>query len=85
MQKIKQARVKKMTLLAREESAVLLPRDTTHRSDIRDATSLQYGLKQIFMAMEKLATHSRQAYEDLHKCIKEASSTQDNPECPYHG
>ncbi|XWS24582.1 hypothetical protein CRYUN_Cryun28dG0115300 [Craigia yunnanensis] len=85
MQKIIQARVKKMTLLAREESAVLLPRDTTRRSDIRDATSLQYGLKQIFMAMEKLATHSRQAYEVLHKCIEEGRATQDNPECPYHG
>ncbi|XWS20869.1 hypothetical protein CRYUN_Cryun30bG0006100 [Craigia yunnanensis] len=84
MQKIMQARVKKMTLLARGESAVL-PRDTTHRSDIRDVTSLQCGPKQIFMEMEKLATDSRQAYEDLHKCIKEARATQDNSECPYHG
>ncbi|XWS25991.1 hypothetical protein CRYUN_Cryun27aG0115300 [Craigia yunnanensis] len=76
---------RQMTLLAREESAVLLPRDTTHHSDIKDAISLQYGLKQIFMAIEKLATYSRQAYEDLHKCIIEASATQDNRECPYHG
>lgn len=85
VQKIMQARLKKMTLLTREESDFLLPRDSTHRSDVQGATSLQYGLKQIFMAMEKLATHSRQAYEDLQNCIKEAKATQDLSECPYHG
>ncbi|XVE94438.1 hypothetical protein REPUB_Repub02eG0008500 [Reevesia pubescens] len=78
MQKIMQARVKKMTLLATEEIDVLLPKDTTHHSDIRDATSLHYGLKQIFMAMEKLAIHSKEAYEELHKCIEEGRATKDN-------
>ncbi|XP_022750168.1 nitrate regulatory gene2 protein-like isoform X2 [Durio zibethinus] len=85
MQKMMQARVKKMTLQAKEESSVLLPRDTTGRSDIRDATSFQYDLKQIFSAMEKLAILSRQAYEELHECIEEGMAIQDNPECPYHG
>ncbi|XVF63558.1 hypothetical protein PTKIN_Ptkin09bG0096400 [Pterospermum kingtungense] len=78
MQKIMQARGKKMTLLTREESAFLLPRGTTHRSDTKGAASLQYGLKQIIMAMEKFATHSRQAYEDLQNGIKEAKATQDH-------
>ncbi|KAK8705731.1 hypothetical protein V6N13_049325 [Hibiscus sabdariffa] len=79
MQKLMQAQAKKMARLAREESDVILPRDTTHRSDIRDANSLPYGLKQLFMAMEKLATHSRQAYEELHNCIEESKAAQDNP------
>ncbi|GMJ10594.1 hypothetical protein like AT1G20530 [Hibiscus trionum] len=78
MQKLMQAQVKKMTRLAREESDVL-PRDTTHSSDIRDANSLPYGLKQLFVAMEKLATHSRQAYEELHNYIEESKAAQDNP------
>ncbi|XP_022769327.1 nitrate regulatory gene2 protein-like [Durio zibethinus] len=85
MKKMMQARVKKMTLLAREESAALLPRETTRGSDIKDATSLQYGLKQIFIAMEKHATQSRQAYEELQKYIEEGRASQDNPECLYHG
>ncbi|XVE56265.1 hypothetical protein DITRI_Ditri03aG0224500 [Diplodiscus trichospermus] len=84
MQKIMKDRVKKMTPLAREESDFLLPRDTTRCSDIRDATSLQCGLKQMLMAMEKLATQSRQAYEELHKCIEEVRATQHNPTC-HHG
>ncbi|KAK8623243.1 hypothetical protein V6N13_118131 [Hibiscus sabdariffa] len=71
MQKLMQARAKKMARLTREESDVLLPRDTTQRSDNMDASSLPYGLKQICMAMEKLAIHSRQAYEELHNCIEE--------------
>ncbi|GMI67433.1 hypothetical protein HRI_000412600 [Hibiscus trionum] len=78
MQKLMQAQVKKMTRLAREESDVL-PRDTTHSSDIRDANSLPCGLKQLFVAMEKLATHSRQAYEELHNYIEESKAAQDNP------
>ncbi|KAL4273018.1 hypothetical protein GQ457_13G007880 [Hibiscus cannabinus] len=79
MQKLMQAQAKKMARLAREESDVILPRDTTHRSDIRDANSLPYGLKQLFVAMEKLATHSKQAYEELHNCIEESKAAQDNP------
>ncbi|GMJ02763.1 hypothetical protein like AT1G20530 [Hibiscus trionum] len=85
MQKLIQARAKKMMRRAREESDVLLPRDTTHRSDIMDASSLPFGLKQIFMAMEKLATHSKQAYEELHNCIEESKDPQDNPKSePTH-
>ncbi|PPD91868.1 hypothetical protein GOBAR_DD11178 [Gossypium barbadense] len=79
MQKLMQAQVKKMTRIAREESDVLLPRDATPRSDIRDATSLVNGLKQIFMGMEKLANHSRQAYEELHKYMEESKATQEYP------
>ncbi|XP_039055868.1 protein ALTERED PHOSPHATE STARVATION RESPONSE 1-like isoform X2 [Hibiscus syriacus] len=79
MQKLLQARAKKITRFAREERDVLLPRDTTRHSDIRDAGSWPYGLKQIFRAMEKLATHSRQAYEDIHNCIEDSKAPQDNP------
>lgn len=81
MQKMMQARVKKMTEWAREESAVLEPRDTstTDGSNIREAASLQHGLKQIFMAMEKLAIHFRQAYGGLHQCTEKCKATQDNP------
>ncbi|OMO85489.1 hypothetical protein COLO4_21593 [Corchorus olitorius] len=71
MQKIMQARVKKMTQLTREECALLLPRDSTRVSDLKGGISLQCGLRQIFMAMEKLATHSSQAYEELHKFIED--------------
>ncbi|XP_039024353.1 protein ALTERED PHOSPHATE STARVATION RESPONSE 1-like [Hibiscus syriacus] len=87
MQKLMQAQVKKMTQLAREERDALLPRDTTRCSDIRDAGSLTNGLNQIFMAMEKLATHSRQAYEELHNCIEESKAPQDKPlkSTPIHG
>ncbi|MBA0565737.1 hypothetical protein Golob_010598 [Gossypium lobatum] len=81
MQKMMQARVKKMTEWAKEESAVLEPRDTstTDGSNIREAASLQHGLKQIFMAMEKLAIHFRQAYGELHQCTEKCKATQDNP------
>ncbi|GMI91387.1 hypothetical protein like AT1G20530 [Hibiscus trionum] len=78
-----QARVKKMTLWASEEHAVVPTRDTstTGGSNTRDASaSLQYGLKQMFMAMEKLASQSRQAYEELPQCIEKckAKATEDN-------
>ncbi|MBA0865881.1 hypothetical protein Goshw_016219 [Gossypium schwendimanii] len=79
MQKLMQAQVKKMTRIAREESDVLLPRNATPRSDIRDATSLVNGLEQIFMGMEKLANRSRQAYEELHKYMEESKATQEYP------
>ncbi|KAK8646341.1 hypothetical protein V6N13_120133 [Hibiscus sabdariffa] len=78
-------RVKKMTLWARKESTVVPTRDTstTDGSNTRDASaSLQYGLKQIFKAMEKLASQSKQAYEELPECIEKckakAKATQDN-------
>ncbi|KAK6277848.1 hypothetical protein POUND7_018171 [Theobroma cacao] len=80
IKKIMRARVRKMTLLAREETAALLPADT-RRSDIRVATSLQVGLKQIFVGMEKLATQSRQTYQELHKCIELCRACQDKPDC----
>ncbi|GMI82439.1 hypothetical protein like AT1G20530 [Hibiscus trionum] len=66
-----QARVQKMTLWASEESAVVLPRDTgtADGGNTRDASAgLQNGLKQIFMAMEKLASEFKQAYEELPQC-----------------
>ncbi|KAK9023064.1 hypothetical protein V6N11_003295 [Hibiscus sabdariffa] len=75
-----QARVKNMTLWERKESTVVPTRDTstTDGSDTRDASaSLQYGLKQIFKAMEKLASQSKQAYEELPQCIEKCKATQD--------
>ncbi|KAE8717092.1 Detected protein of unknown function [Hibiscus syriacus] len=60
-----QARVKKMTLWGSKESVVVPPRDTSDAS-----ASLQYDLKQIFMTMEKLASQSSQAYEELPQCIE---------------
>ncbi|XP_039052789.1 nitrate regulatory gene2 protein-like [Hibiscus syriacus] len=70
-----QARVKKMALWESKESAVVPPRNTSDAS-----ASLQYGLKQIFMTMEKLASQSRQVYEELPQCIEKckAKATQDN-------
>ncbi|KAK8585226.1 hypothetical protein V6N13_139161 [Hibiscus sabdariffa] len=80
-----QARVKKMTLWASEESAVVVPGDTSTAdgSNSRVASAgLQYGLKQIFMAMEKLSSEFKQAYEELPQCIEKckakAKATQDN-------
>ncbi|XP_031254595.1 nitrate regulatory gene2 protein-like isoform X2 [Pistacia vera] len=57
IQKVIQARDKRMILLAREGSG-----------------SMQSGLKQIFMAIEKFAANSKQAYDELHVRIEERRS-----------
>ncbi|KAL5847971.1 hypothetical protein ACOSQ3_011495 [Xanthoceras sorbifolium] len=67
MQKVIHVREKKMTLSAREGSGT---------------GSLQSGLKQIFMAIERYAANFKQAYDELHMRIEEVKFTQMNPDCP---
>ncbi|KAJ0085088.1 hypothetical protein Patl1_09424 [Pistacia atlantica] len=65
IQKVIQARDKRMILLAREGSG-----------------SMQSGLKQIFMAIEKFAANSKQAYDELHVRIEERRVSQMMPASP---
>lgn len=80
IQKIVQAQVKRMTLLARQETEPLLARETIHESKNTNATSLKLGLEHIFTAMEKLASISTQAYKGLHLYSQAGKATQDSPE-----
>ncbi|GLT94491.1 hypothetical protein SLE2022_122290 [Rubroshorea leprosula] len=79
MQKIMQAQVKRMTLLPREESEPLLPRETIHEIENTNATSLKLALEHTFKAMEELASSSTQVYKELHTCVQAAGKpTGDN-------
>lgn len=63
MQKAMQEREKKMTSLAREWNK------------ITSTGSLHSGLKQSFMAIERFAANSEQAYDELHLRIEEGKFT----------
>ncbi|GLT99955.1 hypothetical protein SLE2022_173580 [Rubroshorea leprosula] len=82
IQKIVQARVKRMTLLPREETEPLLAREAIHAYESKNtkATSLKLGLEHIFTAMEKLASISTQAYKELHLYSQAGKATQVSPE-----
>lgn len=66
--KVVQARERKIASnpIAREETNALLRGDAVHHHDLVDTnTSLQSGLKQIFVAMERFTATTASSYEEL--------------------
>ncbi|KAJ4823980.1 hypothetical protein Tsubulata_038205 [Turnera subulata] len=80
MQKLMQGRQRKLYLTAMDSSGVAIPGRAVHQSDIISNVSFQLGLKQIFMAMEKLSSDTVQKYEELHMRIEEEKTAKENPE-----
>ncbi|XP_020535443.1 protein ALTERED PHOSPHATE STARVATION RESPONSE 1 isoform X2 [Jatropha curcas] len=66
MQKVLQARGKKMCAVTGR---------AVHQSEMTNNNSLQFGLRQIFMAIEKFSAKSVQFYEELHVHVEESSLT----------
>ncbi|XP_061372802.1 protein ALTERED PHOSPHATE STARVATION RESPONSE 1-like [Gastrolobium bilobum] len=71
MHKVVQARERKMVPDAREEKEALLRGDAVHHGDIVDTISLQSGLQQIFVAMERFTATTAYLYEELSQQIKQ--------------
>jgi hypothetical protein len=84
--------VKKMKILEREGQRlqkVIQARGKTfqagravHRSEMTDNSSLQFGLRQIFVAIEQFSADTMHGYEELHVHIEHSRLGQENPAAP---
>ncbi|XP_042494579.1 protein ALTERED PHOSPHATE STARVATION RESPONSE 1-like [Macadamia integrifolia] len=68
MQKAIQALDKKIVMVSGKGTGVLVSEQLARQSDMRNISSLQSGLKQIFDAVERFTANSMQAYEEL--CVR---------------
>ncbi|KAJ6684643.1 F5M15.15 [Salix purpurea] len=53
-----------------------------HRSEITDNSSLQFGLRQVLVAIEQFSADAMRGYEELHVHIEHGRLGQENPAAP---
>ncbi|KAJ6336696.1 hypothetical protein OIU76_006549 [Salix suchowensis] len=53
-----------------------------HRSEMTSNSSLQFGLRQVFVAIEQFSADAMQGYEELHVHIEHGRLSQENPAAP---
>ncbi|KAJ6680932.1 hypothetical protein OIU74_019420 [Salix koriyanagi] len=56
--------------------------EATHQTKTTNNSSLQLGLKQIFVAIERFSADNMHAYEELHGHVEHSRLSQENPAAP---
>ncbi|KAJ4965478.1 hypothetical protein NE237_017327 [Protea cynaroides] len=82
IQKVMQALDKKIAMVSGQGTAVLVPEQIVHQSNMSNISSLQSGLKQIFDAMERFTANSMQVYDEFRARIEEDRLARENAKVP---